>query len=262
MKKTKITKAQAFDQHFGEVYKDRWSALKAALLDDPKRIHLENPFSTQLQGYTLDEASVAPIRQLAAQPGDAIADFCSSPGGKLISSIFALRGEASWVCNDLSATRVARLKAVLHDCVPPEVLTRVRVFHGDASRWAAKFKDSFDRVLVDAPCSGERHLLQAKNELEHWSLTGSKRLAVRQNALLCAAVDCTKSGGRIVYSTCSISEIENDGVIDRLQKSRGGQFKILPVTDEKAGEPTRHGWIFLPDQSGCGPIYLCVIEKI
>ena len=262
MKKTKINRAEAFDQHFGEFYKERWSALKAALMAQPKRIHLENPFSASLQGYTLDEASLAPVRQLAAKEGDAIADFCSSPGGKLISSIFALRGEGSWVGNDLSAARVARLKAVLHDCVPPEILTRVRVFHSDASRWASKFKESFDRILVDAPCSGERHLIQSPKELERWSLTGSKRLAVRQNALLCSAIDCVRPGGRIVYSTCSISEVENDGVIDRLQKSRGGQFNVLAVTDEKNGEPTRNGWIFLPDTSGCGPIYLSIIEKL
>lgn len=250
----------AFDPHFGEIWGGRWPLLRAALLAEPRKVHLQNPFSEKLQGYSLDAASLAPVRHLESQPGDKIADFCASPGGKLIASIFSLQGEASWVCNDLSPNRVARLKAVLHDCVPASILSRVRVFKGDASRWAAHFKNSFDRILVDAPCSGERHLLQSPRELARWSAKGSKRLSVRQNALLCAAIDCLRSGGRVVYSTCSISDLENDGTIDRLLKSRPGAFEILHV-EEPESEATRHGRILLPDRAGCGPIYFCALRK-
>lgn len=261
MKKSRISGAEAFEQHFGELYGERWPALKAALLVEPRRAHLQNPFSKELQGYTLDEASLAPVRHLNIRPGDQVADFCSSPGGKLVASIFAIQGQGHWIANDLSPARVARLKAVLHDCLPPEIMSRVRVLNHDASRWGSRFKDVFDRILVDAPCSGERHLLESPKELDRWSLTGSKRLAVRQNALLCSALDCLKPGGRLVYSTCSISGLENDGVLDRLHKSRGGRFQVEKVEAEQ-GEPTRHGWILLPDRTGCGPIYFSVITRI
>jgi 16S rRNA C967 or C1407 C5-methylase (RsmB/RsmF family) len=70
-----------------------------------------------------------------------------------------------------------------------------------------------------------------------------------------------RPGGRVVYSTCSISPLENDGVIDKLLKSRTGLFAVVPVREEQ-GEATRHGWILLPDVCGCGPIYFAVLQKL
>ncbi len=114
----------------------------------------------------------------------------------------------------------------------------------DASRWGLSKTEEFDRILVDAPCSGERHLLKKPLELARWSLKGSKGLVVRQHALLCSALDCLKPGGRLVYSTCSIQPAENDGVIERLKKSREGEFEVERVA-APIGEPTANGWIIL-----------------
>ncbi len=251
---------QEFDNYFTEIYGARWSSLRSALLSSARKATLQNPFGEPYQAYTLDEASLGPVKLLEIQAGERVADFCASPGGKALSAIFTLRGQADWYCNDLSPARVTRLKAVFHDCLPKEILAKVRFSRGDASLWGRRYPGEFDKILVDAPCSGERHLLQSAKELARWSAKGSKRLAVRQNALLCSAIDCLRVGGRAVYSTCSISPLENDGVIDKLLKSREGLFRIVPVA-EAMGEATRHGWIVLPDTSGCGPIYSSVLEK-
>lgn len=248
----------AFHRHFSEIYGERWTALHAALLQPPRRTTLANPFG--LAEYTLDEASLLPVKHLQVQAGVRGADFCASPGGKTIAALFAVQGEVDWFCSDLSSARVARLKAVLHDCLPPPVMARVHVKAGDAGRWGLRFKESFDRVLVDAPCSGERHLLESARELERWSLKGSKRLAIRQHALLCSGFDSLKPGGRLVYSTCSISPIENDGVIAKLLKSRAGEVSVETVSEER-GEATEYGRIMLPDKEACGPIYFAVITK-
>lgn len=103
-------------------------------------------------------------------------------------------------------------------------------------------------------------MLESAKELARWSLKGSKRLMIRQHALLCSGLDSLKPGGRLVYSTCSISPVENDGVIEKLHKSRAGLFRVVPV-QESMGEATRFGWIALPDVCGCGPIYFSVLEK-
>lgn len=257
MKKSRIPAEQAFEQHFSALYGARWPALRAALLDEPRKSVLHNPFGRE--NYSLDAASVLPAKALNMTEGLRSADFCASPGGKLLAAIFLVEGRGEWMCSDLSPARVKRLKAVLHDCLPPEVMARVRVMQGDASRWGMRFPGEFDRVLLDAPCSGERHLLESSKELARWSLNGSKRLAVRQHALLCSALDSLRPGGRLVYSTCSVSPLENDGVIEKLMKSRAGKFSLVKI-EEEMGEATEHGWIVLPDKFACGPIYFSVLE--
>lgn len=250
----------AFEDHFAAIYGERWPGLRAALLRDLRQEVLQNPFG--LQDYRLDAASLLPPRQLQVLAGECVADFCASPGGKSLAMIFALRGEAHWFLNDMSPGRVQRLKAVLHDCVPEAIFrSRLHISRQDASRWGLDRPEHFDKVLVDAPCSGERHLLSSTAELARWSLKGAKRLVMRQHALLCAGLDSLKPGGRLVYSTCSINVMENDGVIERLSKSREGQFRVVPVVEE-IGEATSCGWIVLPDRFDCGPIYFSVLEKL
>lgn len=249
--------AEKFEAHFGQVFGSRWPGLRSALLNEPRKHTLANPFG--LQNYALDEASLAAALALDMQPGETMADLCASPGGKTLAALFAVHGEGCWLCNDLSPARVQRLKAIFHDCLPPEIFARVNVMCGDASRFGLRFKEQFDKVLVDAPCSGERHLLSSPQELGRWSEKGSKRLAVRQHALLCAGLDSAKSGGRVVYSTCTISPHENDAVIEKLTKSRDGLFRPLDI--EGQGEKTKYGRMILPDTEGCGPIYYAVLSK-
>lgn len=234
--------------------------MKAALLLEPEKTVLKNPFGGGLQDYALDKASVLPVQALDFKAGDTMADFCASPGGKSVCAIFQARGEGRWFCNDLSPARVKRLGSVMHDCLPPEVLARVTVSKSDASRWGMRFPEEFPKILLDAPCSGERHLLADVKEIARWSKKGSQRLAVRQHALLCSAFDAAAPGARIVYSTCSISPIENDGVIEKLRKSRKEGFTVAKPNPD-FGEPTALGWIVLPDRFQCGPIYFSVIEK-
>lgn len=254
-----------FEQYFENQYGARWSAILQALKAEPaEKVLLQNPFG--LQDYRLDPASLAPADALEIESGHAVADFCSAPGGKLIAALFkaAKNGRLQNVrvqANDLSPARVQRLKAVLHDCLPPEIIKQIQVFKGDAAIWGKKFPGTFDRILIDAPCSGERHMLESPKDTERWSLKGSKRLAIRQHALLCAGVDAATSGGRIVYSTCSISPLENDGVIERLHESREGLFRVGELP-ESAGEATRFGRIILPDVNSSGPIYTAVLHKL
>jgi len=255
-----------FDEFFLGVYGARWSSLRASLVKDSPKVLLENPFA--LENYALDPASTEAARALGVAAGDHVADFCSAPGGKLLTLMFdaaraGIFDQVKFIANDLSPARVARLKAVLHDCLPPEILAKIEVRKSDASRWGVRARadgTQFDKILLDAPCSGEGHLLRSPQELARWSVKGMKRLAVRQHSLLCSALDCLKPGGRLVYSTCTISPLENDGVIERLQESRANQFSI--VTESAVGEATRFGRMILPDSHEGGPIFFSVLEKV
>jgi 16S rRNA C967 or C1407 C5-methylase (RsmB/RsmF family) len=132
----------------------------------------------------------------------------------------------------------------------------------DGNQFGLRMPDEFDRVLADVPCSGERHLLENKSEFEKWTVRRSQNLAVRQFSLLSSAWLTCKPGGRIVYSTCSISPIENDEIIQKMVKRRSVQI-LRPVflNSELSLEKTEYGYQVLPDRSGFGPMYFSVLQK-
>ncbi|MAE74392.1 MAG: RNA methyltransferase [Bdellovibrionaceae bacterium] len=253
-----------FERVYREIYGDRWPRLLDALRMEAPKFALENPFFKQNQDvkqvYELDLASVLVAKQLQIQPDHLVLDMCAAPGGKSLVQIFESEAQAHWVLNDLSKARVGRLKRVIREYIPADRSDRVRVTNFDASRWGLHQAGHFDRVLLDAPCSGERHQLESPGQLEKWTQSSSKRLHTRQVALLCAGFDSLKPGGRIVYSTCSIAPLENDRVVEKLVKKRPDVD--VQVAEADFGEKTDLGWQILPDHcDGYGPMYFSVIQK-
>ncbi|KAI0392152.1 S-adenosyl-L-methionine-dependent methyltransferase [Xylariaceae sp. FL0594] len=151
----------------------------------------------------------------------------------------------------------------------------------------------YDKVLLDAPCSSERHVIHAhvKNhpsddEMASWRSSHSKKLAKTQTALLVNALRVVKNGGRILYATCSLSPEENDGVVEKarevLLKERKKVgikwgFEVVDLAGTAAGgtadgngledwaEKTKYGWLVLPDHpSGgrWGPLFFALLEKV
>lgn len=145
--------------------------------------------------------------------------------------------------------------------------------------------------MVDAPCSSERHIVQAHvkanasrqvaPEMANWKASHSKTLAKTQSALLMTAVKALKVGGRLVYATCSISNEENDDVVERtleaLSRERKKAGKVMgwemQIDDIHNGtvskllemaEPTKFGTIILPDmgQDSWGPLYFAIMRKV
>ena len=124
---------------------------------------------------------------------------------------------------------------------------------------------TYDRILVDAPCSSERHVMHSGEEMMTWAPSRSRKMAERQVRLLLAAVRALRPGGRVVYSTCSLSPAENDDVVDAvLGKSR---YPVSPhaMADGELpfGERTKRGWHVLPDNNPhqYGPIYIAVLVR-
>lgn len=261
---------------------DRWSALQSALLSPEKQVARANTFlpgkshwlesfdfkeiprseSGLLEYYVMDPASIFAALALEVQDGDVVLDMCAAPGGKSLILAEALKTDGELTANELSETRRDRLKKVIQQYVPRDVRDRVWVTGKDGGKFALTHKDKYDRILIDAPCSGERHLLETPKELEEWKPSRSEKLAQRQYALLTAALLACKSSGRIVYSTCAVSNLENDLVIDRLLKKKEGDFQVLPATIPCEGaELTKHGVQIWPDKTGWGPIYYAVLQK-
>lgn len=293
-----ISEAHPFYKHFSSIYGDRWPALYAALTKPELQVARQNNSSIsdrsvkkwqafeqkpELPGcfwipegqncqperngdelldiYIMDPASVIVARALEVQTGDRVLDMCAAPGGKSLVLIEALKEQGEIFSNDLSPERRERLKKVIQQYVPRQVRDRVWVTGKDGVQFGLKEPDSFDRVLLDAPCSGERHILENETAQKEWSPRRTEHLATRQYSLLSAALLAVKPGGRIVYSTCSISPNENDGVIRKLLKKKKDTVKLINSLPILGGEKTEFGNIFLPDRCGFGPLYFAVIEK-
>ncbi len=246
-----------FDTYYRNIWLDRWDALKSAFAGEPDYCTMEEGL---LKPYFLDKASTYPAKALDVQSGDSVLDMCAAPGGKTLILAMAKGVAGTLVANDKSADRRMRLKAVVNEHLPASIASTVHITGFDAATWGLYQKDIYDRVLLDAPCSSERHVLSSPHYLAQWTPARTKQLAIRQFAMLAAALDAAKPGGRIVYSTCSISPLENDGVVEKLFKKRKGLFDIIELEPE-IGEKTKYGIQILPDTTGAGPIYYCCLEK-
>jgi 5-methylcytosine rRNA methyltransferase NSUN4 len=232
--------------------------------------------------YILDGASVLCAAALAPVEGNRILDMCSAPGGKAFCVLQALLGSVAKTiqrvpitlkntilqANEVDATRRKRLASVLREYVPSTGAVRVEITAFDASKKGTFQYEHFDRVLLDAPCSAERHLIQNEKELlESWKKTRPQNHAKRQVALLTEGLRALAVGGRLVYATCALTETENDQVVKRTLerlKKRGKDSSIeIERSIYKIGEPTpMGGWMILPDTTGgYGPLYFVALKK-
>lgn len=302
--KNKIT----FDDFFKVIYDSRWESLRSALLIQEKQVlrwnqwvctstpapHIELKELTMcswknqgeffepqrasmneeslLNCYVMDPASVVAARALGVKDGDQVLDVCAAPGGKSLILIEALKTSGEIILNDLSPERRERLKKVIQNYVPRDVRNRVWIKGQDGVQFGLKMKDHFDKILLDAPCSGERHLLENEKAMKEWGPRRTEHLAGRQYSLLCSALLALKSEGTMIYSTCTLSPEENDGVLRKLLKKKSDQVEIdldflntAQTHQENSimslAEKTEFGFIFLPDKCGFGPLFISRLKK-
>ena len=161
--------------------------------------------------YLQEPSAMAAVAALDVRPGQRVLDLCAAPGGKSTQIAGLLAGEGLLVANEPVPTRAqvlsrnverlgVRNAAVL--CALPDALQ-------------ARFPAFFDRVLVDAPCSGEgmfRRQIEARAE---WTPDSPARCAARQLDILRCAARMLRPGGLMVYSTCTFNAVENEGVLER-----------------------------------------------
>lgn len=287
--------AENFDEFFQTVYGERYPRLKKALLETETLVARVNVFSQLSEDhpikneqrfldlnayklpnrdiyqaslennglmdlYFMDPGSILVALQLKVQDGDLVLDMCAAPGGKTLVLVECMKEAGELFANEISENRRSRLKKVIQDYIPREIRERVWVKGSDGLSYGMKLPNHFDKILLDAPCSGEKHLLLNPKELKEWSKKRTENLAKRQYGLLCSAMLALKPGGRLVYSTCSISPLENDGVLRRFFERKGESATLIRDVHPN-GEKTEFGTIFLPDHSGFGPLYYAVLEK-
>ncbi|WP_336037060.1 RsmB/NOP family class I SAM-dependent RNA methyltransferase [Halobacterium yunchengense] len=160
-----------------------------------------------------EEVSVVPPAVLDPQPGDVVWDACAAPGGKTAQLAGGLDDRGLVVAND---DNLGRLSALRGNCDRLGV-TSAAVTNEDARRAtldAVPNVDAFDRALVDAPCTCEGTIRKNPDALEGAGAAASRNLAALQSDILARAVELTREGGTVVYSTCTFAPEENEGVVD------------------------------------------------
>lgn len=146
---------------------------------------------------------------LGARPGECIADLCAAPGGKSTQIAGKMQGKGLLVCNEYVPARAQ----VLAQNIERMGIRNCVILQESADRIAGRFPLFFDRVLVDAPCSGEGMFRKEEQALLQWSPENVGMCAGRQREILEEAAKILKPGGMLVYSTCTFSEAEDEAVI-------------------------------------------------
>lgn len=152
-------------------------------------------------------ASAAPL--LGVKPGMRVLDLCAAPGGKSSQLAAALQGQGLLVSNEYVAARADILKSNLERMGVPNAV----ILNEAPARIAEALPEFFDRVLVDAPCSGEGMFRKEEAAVTDWSQQTVEMCAARQAEILDNAARLLKPGGRLVYSTCTFAPEENEQTV-------------------------------------------------
>jgi 16S rRNA C967 or C1407 C5-methylase (RsmB/RsmF family) len=210
-----------------------------------------------------------------------ILDMCAAPGGKSLILASRMFDDSSLVCNERSAERRNRLCTVVKESLPEEINSRIQITGNDGALICKKTDKKFDSILLDAPCSSERHVYNSPKHLEQWTASRVKNLSFTQWSLLSSAFLSLNDTGFILYSTCALAKDENDCVIQKLIKKYSKSeenfkieickidfteiYKNLPSQveiPELIIESTEFGYQILPDKNrGAGPLYFSLIKK-
>lgn len=221
VRKNNLKSGSGFEERLGE----RFEYEQADWNSDIYRIKTESPGKSLLhwrgEYYVQEESATLPVEVLEPRPGEKILDMCAAPGGKTTYIAVKMQNKGLVVANDESGKRMKSLHANVYRTGSAIV---------DATNYDARHlpEETFDRILVDAPCSGEgdryRETFEAVDEED------SRGLADLQFQLLEKASKMLKNEGTVVYSTCTITPVENEAVVDRALKET--ELELVDIETE------------------------------
>ncbi len=175
--------------------------------------------------YVQDVSTTLPVELFGEHPAPLILDMTAAPGGKTTHLLSRYADRGIVLANDSSPSRLGALQSNVQAWSAFGAL--VTNFHAEhLGRW---FPETFDRVLLDAPCSGETLRPHPAKRPRHVSARERERLCTRQIALLGAALQAAKVGGEIVYVTCTMAPEENEAVLDELLRRHPDAVEIAHV---------------------------------
>lgn len=188
-----------------------WNDRLQVVAESEVRAVTESPAWREGRVVVQSPTSILAAMALDPTPGERIIDLCAAPGGKTAAIADLAGGDLDLVANDRSRQRCHRMRALFETL---GVNAKIRT--GSGERTSARDLGGFDRVLVDAPCSGEgRFRADDASSIGGWTPKATRRLSSMQKSLLHAAIQLVRPGGVIVYATCTLGRVENEEVVAR-----------------------------------------------
>ncbi len=203
--------------------------------------------------YVQEPSSMIPAEILNPESKDKVLDIAAAPGSKTTHMAQIMENRGAIVANDINPKR---LKALTNNIERLGVVN-VCVTCMDGRRFGKILPSSFDKVLVDAPCSAEGTIRKSYKAIYNWHEWAYKKLSETQKALLISAFKATKPGGLILYSTCTFSPEENEAVVSYILEHYDAETEGIDIPGIEVSEPilSWNGEDFHPDVKRCIRIY-------
>lgn len=166
----------------------------------------KNPLHESGAYYIQEPSAMAPVEYLDVEPGDRVLDLCAAPGGKSTQIGIKLAGEGLLVSNEIMPDRAR----ILSENIERMGIANALVISEDPRKISERFEGYFNKILVDAPCSGEGMFRRSDIAIEEWSDDNVRLCAERQEWILDEAAKMLAPGGSLVYSTCTFSKEEDE----------------------------------------------------
>lgn len=209
--------------------------------------------------YYLQEASaMLPAEVLPIEEGDIVLDACAAPGGKSLKLLDKLNNTGLLVSNDIS---ISRANALLRN-IERAGFSNYYVIAKDIIELEEHFPKYFDKILLDAPCSGEGMFRKDKALIESWKERDSEYFSPIQKRLIQACINMLKDGGKLIYSTCTFDVREDEEII-QYALDNNSNIKLLPIEKYDGFKDANDGYgvkLFPHRIKGEGH-YVCLLQK-
>lgn len=198
----------------------------------------QHPFHRAGLYYLQDPSAMSPAELLNPQPGEKVLDLSAAPGGKTTHLAALMRGRGLLVANEIKDKRVGHLAQNVERWGAGNVV----ITNETPERLADHLGPIFDRVLVDAPCSGEGMFRKDMGARADWSPEMVLGCAVRQHNILRVAARLVRPGGYLLYSTCTFAPEEDEGAVQSVLDNFP-DFKVMPLPQLDGFAPGQPGWL-------------------
>ena len=205
--------------------------------------------------YVQNLSSMMPPLILEPRPQEIVLDCCAAPGSKTTEMASMMKNKGTIIANDIRLDRLRALISNAERCgVMNAIITRMNAIV--LCKKLAKSGFFFDKILVDAPCSGEGTIRDNLMMLKTWNMNMIKGFSALQKKLISAALECLKPRGSLVYSTCTLAPEENESVINfALKNFNVGVEKIKLPIKSRSGITEWQGEIFNEQTRDCARIW-------